>query len=485
MNYSMVRYVLFRLLRVLGTLLVLPLLVALIYREFDSALSFLVLIVLCCGLGILGSIKKPENKVIYAKEGFAITAVAWFLMSAIGAVPFVITGAIPNYIDALFETVSGFTTTGGSILYTVDSIEYSVQFWRTFTHWIGGMGVLVFLLAVVPMADGYSMHLMRAESPGPVVGKIVPRVKDTAKILYTIYLGITIIEATCLYISGMPLYDSITISFSTVGTGGFAIHDTGMNGYSTTSQIIIIIFMALCGVNFTVYYFLLNRKPKEAFAIDEVKYYFGTILAAALVIAFNVYNSGMIKDVRMAFHHSLFSVVSVMTTTGFCTADFNEWPMFSKLLLVVLSLIGACAGSTGGGFKFSRALIVIRNARNELNFLVHPKAIKRVYMDGHSVAGTTVKSVNAYLGIYVITFIVSTILVSLDNFDFQTTVTSVVATLNNIGPGLGMVGPTGNYAEFSVLSKIVLMFDMLAGRLELLPIFIIMKPKTWKRGYNY
>jgi trk system potassium uptake protein TrkH len=485
MNYSMIRYVLFRLLRVVGWLMILPLIVALIYKEYDSALSFFLLAVITNIVGILGSLKKPENKVIYAKEGFAITAVAWLVMSALGAIPFVITGTIPNYIDAMFETVSGFTTTGGSILTSVGFIEKSVQFWRTFTHWIGGMGVLVFLLAVVPMADGYSMHLMRAESPGPVVGKIVPKVKDTAKILYTIYFGITVLEATLLFISGLPLYDAITISFSTVGTGGFAVRDSGMGDYSTVSQAIIIVFMMLCGVNFTVYYFLLRRKPKEAFAIDEVKYYFGLIFLAAGIVTVNVYRAGLLTDLRMAFHHSLFSVVSIMTTTGFATENFDQWPMLSKLILVNLSLIGACAGSTGGGFKVSRAIIIIRNARNELNFMVHPKAIKRVYMDGHSVSGTTVKSVTAYLGIYVITFIVSTLLVSLDNFDFQTTVTSVVATLNNIGPGLGMVGPVGNYSEFSYLSKIVLMFDMLAGRLELLPIFVIMKPKTWKRGYNY
>ena len=485
MNYSMVRYVLFRLLRVMGWLMILPLIVALIYKEYDSAFSFLALAVISNVAGILGSLKKPKNRVIYAKEGFAITAVAWLVMSAIGAIPFVITGTIPNYIDALFETVSGFTTTGGSILTSVGFIEKSVQFWRTFTHWIGGMGVLVFLLAVVPMADGYSMHLMRAESPGPVVGKIVPKVKDTAKILYTIYLGITVLEATLLFLSGLPLYDAITISFSTVGTGGFAVRDSGMGDYSTLSQAIIIVFMMLCGVNFTVYYFLLRRKPKEAFAIDEVKYYFGIIFLAAGIVTVNIYRAGVLADPKMAFHHSLFSVVSIMTTTGFGTLNFDEWPMLSKLILVTLSLVGACAGSTGGGFKVSRALIIIRNARNELNFIVHPKAIKRVYMDGHSVSGTTVKSVTAYLGIYVITFMTSTLLVSLDNFDFQTTVTSVVATLNNIGPGLGMVGPIGNYSEFSYLSKIVLMFDMLAGRLELLPLFVILKPKTWKKGYNY
>ena len=481
MNYSMIRYVLFRLLRVYGYLLILPLCVALIYKEYDSAETFFLLIAISLVIGILGSARKPKNTVIYAKEGFAITAVAWIVMSILGAIPFVITGTIPDYIDALFETVSGFTTTGGSILTSVDSMEKSVQFWRTFTHWIGGMGVLVFLIAVVPMADGYSIHLMRAESPGPVVGKIVPKVKDTAKILYLIYFGITVVETICLIVTGLPVYDAITITFSTVGTGGFSVRDTGMNGYSTASQAVITLFMALCGVNFTVYYFLLNRKPKEAFAIEEIRYYFGVMFAAAGITAVSIYRAGVLDDAAMCFHHALFTVVSVMTTTGFGTLDFDKWPMLPKMILVVLSLVGACAGSTGGGFKFSRILIFVRNARNELNFIVHPKAVKRVYLDGHYVNGTTVKSVSAYLSIYVITLVGSVLLVSLDNFDFQTTVTSVVATLNNIGPGLGMVGPMGNYSQFSHFSKLVLMFDMLAGRLELLPIFIILKPKTWKR----
>lgn len=481
MNYSMVRYILFRIIRVMGCLLMLPFLVALVYREYDSAESFFLLIVVTLIIGIVGSHLKPKSKVIYAKEGFTITALAWILMSLLGAVPFVMTGTIPNYIDALFETISGFTTTGGSILTSMDGIEKSVQFWRTFTHWIGGMGVLVFLLAVVPMADGYSMHLMRAESPGPVVGKIVPKVKDTAKILYLIYLGITLAEIICLFISGLPIYDAVTISFSTVGTGGFAVNNAGIGGYSTISQAIIIVFMALCGVNFTVYYFLLNRKPKEAFAIDEVKYYFGVMFIAAAIISLNIYRAGVLDSAGLSFHHALFAVTSVMTTTGFGTLDFDKWPMLSKMILCILSLVGACAGSTGGGFKFSRAIIVVRNARNELNYLVHPKAVKRVYMDGHTVEGTTVKSVSAYLGLYVVTFIASTLVVALDNFDFQTTVTSVAATLNNIGPGLGMVGPMGNYSEFSYLSKIVLMFDMLAGRLELLPIYIMIKPKTWSK----
>ena len=480
MNYSTIRFVLFRLMMIIGCLLVLPLIVALVYAEYDSAISFLLIVMVCIIVGTVGAHFKPTNTVMYAKEGFAITALAWIGMSIIGAVPFVITGTIPSFVDAVFETVSGFTTTGGSILYSVDGIEKSVQFWRTFTHWVGGMGVLMFRLAVVPMADGYSIHLMRAESPGPVVGKIVPKIKDTAKILYLIYFAITVLEIICLWASGLSFYEAMTISFSTVGTGGFAVTNSGIGGYSTLTQGIIIVFMALCGVNFTVYYFLINKKPKEAFAIDEVKYYFGTMIVSSALIGINIYRAGILDSVGMCFHHALFAVTSIMTTTGFGTLDFDKWPAFSRILLMMLACVGACAGSTGGGFKFSRALIVIRNARNELNFLVHPKAVKRVYMDGHTVEGTTVKSASAYLGLYIITFLVSVIIVSLDNFSFETTVTAVIATLNNIGPGLGMVGPMGNYAEFSNLSKIVLMFDMLAGRLELLPIFIVIKLKTWK-----
>ena len=325
MNYSMIRYVLFRLFRVLGALLIMPFMVALIYKEYDSAESFFILILISILVGYLGSHKKPANTVIYAKEGFAITALAWILISMLGAIPFVVTGTIPNYIDACFETVSGFTTTGGSILTSVDEMEKSVQFWRTFTHWIGGMGVLVFLLAVVPMTDGYSMHLMRAESPGPVVGKIVPKVKDTAKILYLIYFGITVLEIICLKISGLSLYEAATITFSTVGTGGFAVTNAGIGGYSTVSQAVIILFMALCGVNFTVYYFLINRKPKEAFAIDEVKYYFGTMAVAACLIAINIYRAGVLDSAGMCFHHALFAVTSIMTTTLINGRSFQEF----------------------------------------------------------------------------------------------------------------------------------------------------------------
>ncbi|MCR4902778.1 MAG: TrkH family potassium uptake protein [Butyrivibrio sp.] len=481
MNHKIIRYILFRLITLIGLLMILPTIVAIIYSESKSFSVFLGVLITCIIVGSLGSRKKPENIVFYAKEGFVVTSLSWILLSVIGAIPFYLTGTIPNFVDALFETVSGFTTTGASILTAVDGMDYSVQFWRTFSHWIGGMGVLVFMIAIVPLADGYSMHLMRAEAPGPIVGKFVPKVKDTAKILYLIYFGITLVEIIALKISGLTLYESITLTFSTVGTGGFAVTNAGIGGYPIVSQAIIIIFMALCGVNFSVYYFLITKRPKEALRCDEMRWYFGVMMVSASLIAVNIYRAGITQTPFLSFHHAMFTTVSIMTTTGFGTLDFNVWPQFSRTLLFLLTLLGACAGSTGGGFKFSRLLIIFRTIKNELSFVVHPRSVKKVYMDGHSVESTTVKSVFNYLGIYLLIMCFSILLISMDGFSFETNVTAVAATLNNVGPGLGMVGTTGNFSQFSAFSKIVMMFDMLAGRLELLPMLILLSYKTWKK----
>ena len=480
MNYKAVRFILYRVMQLLGVLYLLPALVCLIYQE-RSVLIFFVLAAFCFAVGFAGTRKRPVPFVFYAREGFVVTALSWIVISAFGAIPFVASGAIPNYLDALFETVSGFTTTGASILSDVEHMEKGVMFWRCFTHWVGGMGFLVFMLAVLPLADGYSMHLMRAESPGPSVGKFVPRVRQTAEILYAIYLGITITEIICLKISGLSLYEASTLTFSTVGTGGFSITNGGINPYPIASQMIITFFMALCGINFGVFYFFIIRRPDEAVKSDEARWYLITMLTGSILIALNVYrvNGGM--SLPMTFHHSLFTVASIMTTTGFCTLDFNLWPEFSKALLFTMMLVGACAGSTGGGFKFSRLVILVRSIRNELGFVVHPKSIKRVYMDGAVVERTTVKSVSAYLGIYVCIYVLSFLVLSLDRFDFTTNMTAVAATLNNIGPGLNVVGATGNYGGFSVISKIVLIFDMLAGRLELMPMLILLRRSTWKK----
>ncbi len=480
MNYRMIRYLLFRVLQITGLLMILPFLVSLIYKEYNCSHTFLMLIIFCLLVGSVGSHFKPHSNAIYAREGFVTTALTWILISMVGALPFVMTGVTDSYVDALFETISGLTTTGSTILTDVE-MYYSVQFWRTFTHWIGGMGVLVFILAIMPMAGGYSMHLMRAESPGPSVGKFVPKVRETAKILYMIYFGITILQTLCLLITGSNLYEALTITFATVGTGGFGITNAGLGGYTTITQIVVTVFMIICGINFSVYYYLITRRPKEAFSNDEVKLYLALMFGSATIIAFLIYGAGITKTAFESFHHSLFTVASVMTTTGFATLDFNQWPQLAKTLLACLMLTGACAGSTGGGFKLSRFLILIKAMKNEMTYIVHPKSIKKVYMNGTPVDSAVVKSVSAYLSMYVVIFIISTLLIAIDEFDFETNFTAVAATLNNIGPGLSMVGPVGNFSAFSPLSKIVLMFDMLAGRLELLPMLILFSPKTWSK----
>jgi len=494
MNFSVIRYILCMLVELMSALLAVPMLVCLFYGEWHDALIFATIAVLCLAFGfVFGYLKKPQNRTFYAREGFVITALAWIILSLIGAIPFTASGTIPSYLDAVFETVSGFTTTGATILVDINGLTQmhkGVQFWRCFTHWVGGMGILVFMLAILPMAGGYSMHLMKAESPGPSVGKYAPKVKDTAKILYSIYIAITLSEMICLKLTGLSVYESMTLTFSTVGTGGFGLLGSSILEYSHATQTVIIVFMALCGVNFSVYYFLLIKKFKEAWHIDEMRWYFVIMFGSAVLIAWNVVRNGVIPNFGDAFHHSLFTVTSIMTTTGFATLDYNVWPQFSRTLLFVLTCIGACAGSTGGGFKFSRIIILIRNAKNEVIKTLHPKSVQRVYMDDHVVEDATVKGTSAYLSIYTIIFLASFLLVSffesfnvidLEVFDFETNITAVAATLNNVGPGLNMVGPTGGFHDFSWASKIVLIFDMLAGRLELMPVLILFHAKTWRK----
>ena len=478
----MIRYVLFKVVELTGILMTLPMLVAAIYGEQSDVKIFAVLILICFLTGYLGGrFCKPVSKVFFAKEGFVVTALSWILISMIGALPFTLSGTIPSYVDALFETVSGFTTTGASILADAGKVRYGIQFWRCFTHWIGGMGVLVFMLAILPMTDGYSMHLMRAESPGPAVGKFVPRVKDTAKILYLIYIGITAVEIVLLKIAGLNLFESATLTFSTVGTGGFSIAASGCKNYPLAAQTIMTVFMALCGINFSVFYLLLTKRFREAWHCEEMRWYLTIMLGSGTLIAINVYRAGIVTSPYLAFHHAMFTVSSIMTTTGFATLDYNVWPQFSRTLLFILMLLGACAGSTGGGLKISRLIILLRNARNELIFSTHPKSMRRVSMDGHCVEGTTVKSVSAYLAWYAFIFLASFLVISTDGFDFETNISAIAATFNNVGPGLNMVGPIGNYSAFSDLSKIVMIFDMLAGRLEIMPILTLFYFRTWKK----
>ena len=478
MNYSIVLYILGCVLKFESAFLVLPALVGLIYRDHASV-SYLAVAVLCLILGVLLTHKKPRSTNLYTREGFVAVALSWIIMSIFGAIPFVLTGDIPFYVDALFETISGFTTTGSSILTDVESISKASLFWRSFSHWIGGMGVFVFIMAILPMMGGSTMNLMKAESPGPSVSKLVPHVKDTAKILYGIYIAITICEATILRALGMPLFDSLTTTFGTVGTGGFGIRNDSIAGYSPAIQITITVFMILSGINYTAYFYILTGKIKELFKIEEVRWYLAIIFGSVAVITWNV--RSLYPTFSETLRHAFFQVGSIITTTGYATTDFDLWPALSKTLLVTLMFIGACAGSTSGGIKVSRILILLKTIRKELSLIIHPRQVKKIRMDGHPVDHETLRSANVFLVVYFVLLLTSMLLISVDEFDFSTNFTSVVTVLNNIGPGLNLVGPTQNFSIFSPFSKFVLMFDMLAGRLELFPMMILLMPSTWKR----
>jgi len=478
MNYSIIRYILGCVFNFEAVFLVLPCVVSVIYKEAEG-FDYLIALLISLTIGILLTRKKPKSSVFYTREGFVAVALSWLAMSVIGALPFVISGDIPRFTDALFEIISGFTTTGGSILTNVEALSYTSLFWRSFSNWIGGMGVLVFILAIMPLAGGSNMHLMRAESPGPYVGKLVPRVRSTAMILYGIYVSMTIAQIFLLLISKIPLFDAVTLSFSTAGTGGFAVKNTSLSDYAWYVQLNVTIFMFLFGVNFNVYYLLLIKKIKAAFAIEELRYYTGIVLLCVFIIAINIKDT--FKSFLEALHHSAFQVSSIITTTGFSSMDFNTWPELSRSILVVLMFVGACAGSTGGGIKVSRLIVLVKTIGHEISRCIHPRSIKIIKMDGKKVEDQVIKSINVYLISYLLIFAVSVIIVSLDNFDLITNFTAVAATFNNIGPGLGLAGPTGSFFMFSDLSKFVMMFDMIAGRLEIIPILVLFAPATWKK----
>lgn len=481
MNSSVIRYILGYVLRLEALFLLLPCLVAVIYRE-PQGLSYLAVVILCTVLGMAMTHKKPTNYIFYLKEGCVATSLCWIFMSVFGCLPFCLTGEIPSFTDALFETISGFTTTGASILSDVEALSHCTLFWRSFTHWIGGMGVLVFLLAIVPLSGGSNINLMRAESPGPSVGKLVPKIKYTARLLYLIYFGLTLVEIVLLLAGGMSLFDSLTISFGTAGTGGFGIKNDSLMSYSPYLQWVVSIFMILFGVNFNAYYLLLYRHFRKALSMEEVKYYLLIIVAAIGIIFFNILHlSAGIFD---ALTHATFQVASIITTTGFSTVDFNLWPQTSKTVLVLLMFVGACAGSTGGGIKVSRFVILIKTVIKELSSYIHPKIIKKVKVDGKPVEHEVVRSINVYFITFMIIFSASVFAISFEGKDLITNFTAVAATINNIGPGLEMVGPTQNFGIFSPFSKYVLMFDMLAGRLELFPLLILFHPTVWKDPFT-
>ena len=479
MNFSIVKRIIGYVLVFVAVLMVLPCIVAVIYQEREGW-SFVITAVLCLLLGFLFMWKKPENRVFYVKEGFVAVALSWIIMSVMGSLPFLITGTITNPIDAVFETVSGFTTTGSSVLSDVEAVSKSVLFWRSFTHWIGGMGVLVFLLSLLHMTGGGShINLMKAESPGPSVSKLVPTVRSTAKILYIIYLAMTVLEIVFLLIGKMPLFDALTITFGTAGTGGFGIKNDSLAGYSPYLQVVVTIFMILFGVNFSAYFLLLRRKVKQAFSMEEVRWYLLIILASIALITLSVRD--MYGSVGEAARHAAFQVGSIITTTGYASTDFNLWPEVPRTILVLLMFVGACAGSTGGGIKASSLVILVKTIKKELHTLLHPRSLKKLKMDGHALEHETVRATNVFLIAYVLIFSFSVLLVAFDGNDLITNFTAVASALNNIGPGLELVGPMGNFGLFSNGAKLVLIFDMLAGRLEIFPLLLLFVRDTWKK----
>ena len=482
MNFGFITYIIGWILNFQGLFLLVPCIISMIYNE-KSGFAFIISSIISFAVGFLFTRKKPRNRSFYAKEGFISVALGWIALSVSGALPFIISGEIPNIFNALFESISGYTTTGATILSDVESLSKCLLFWRSFTHWIGGMGVLVFVLCILPLADGNNMHLMRAESPGPSVGKLVPKVKSTAMILYGIYTVLTIIECILLLFGKMSLFDAVTTSLATAGTGGFGIKNNSMADYSMYIQNVVAIFMFIFGVNFNIYFLFLIRKPKEVLQSEELRTYLGIVLISTLIIGINI--SGSLSSIWVGIQQAFFQVSSIITTTGFSTVDFNTWPEVSKFILVGLMFIGGCAGSTCGGIKISRIIIAWKNLKNEISSFVHPKRVQIIRLEGRKVGSDVVKSVNAYLVLYLILFVVSVFLISIENGSFETNFTAIAATLNNIGPGLDGVGPMENFGAFNPLSKCVFMFGMLAGRLELIPMIILFSPWVWKNNRSY
>ena len=479
MNYAIVFRLLGYILLCEGALLLLPTITSLIFGEWMVLLVFLGTAIVCAAAGFLLKNIKVKSKVFYMREGFACTALSWVVISIVGAVPFVLTGCIPNPVDALFETVSGFTTTGASILPAVENLPKGILFWRSFTHWIGGMGVLVFLLSLLPLTGGSHVNLMKAESPGPQVDKLVPKVQSTAKILYGIYIFLTILEFIFLLAGGMSLFESILTAFGTAGTGGFGFRNDSFASFSPYIQWVVTVFMILFGVNFNAYFLLLMRRFRRAAASEEVRGYFLMIFVAIAIITANIHS--MYNGIGEALRHAAFQVGSIVTTTGFSSCDFDLWPTLSKEILVMLMFVGACAGSTGGGIKVSRFLILGKTLGKELKQALHPQVVAPVRMDGKLVNHETIRTTNVYMAAYIFIFTASLFLISLDGFDMVTNFTSVAATLNNIGPGLAQVGPMMNFGGFSNFAKLVLIFDMLAGRLEIFPMLVLFMPDTWRK----
>lgn len=481
MNRKMILYIVMKLLQAEGILLLIPALISLIYGEKTGLIFLLLAILVFLGTTAI-TYKKPKNQTIYAKEGFAIVALAWIVWSLVGALPFYITGAIPRYIDALFETVSGFTTTGATILNEVESLPRGILFWRSFTHWIGGMGVLVFVLAVIPLAKERSMFMMRAEVPGPTVDKLAPKIGTSAKILYGMYIVLTIIHIIFLLFGGMSLFDSTLHAFSTAGTGGFSTRNASVAAYdSAYIDGVLGVFMVLFGINFNMFYFIIIKNIKGVIHNEELKGYLGIIGASILIITIAI--TPQYGNPLTAFRYAGFQVASIITTTGYVTTDFNLWPTIAKNVLVLLMVIGACAGSTGGGIKVSRLIVGIKTIKNEMKRMIHPRSVRVVKLDGKTVEKEVRYGIVNFLIAYVLIMCISAFIVSLDNFNFETTWTSVISCMGNVGPLIGEIGPFQNFYNFSILSKLVFCADMLIGRLEIFPILLLFSPAVWKKKF--
>ncbi len=455
-----------------GFAMICPMIVGFIYGEYDVIYSFGVPIVILLLMGFILTFKRPKNNSIYAKEGFVSVALAWIVMSAIGGLPFLISGDIPSVADCFFETVSGFTTTGATILTDIDGMSKSCHFWRALTHWIGGMGILVFALAILSNNDTRTMHIMRAECAGPKVGRIVSKSKSTARILYLIYIILTFIEIILLMLGGMPLFDSIINSFSTAGTGGFSIHGTSIAYYNSSYiEIVISIFMILFGINFSLYYLIITKKVLQVLKDEELRTYIAIIFVSTILIAINIYDT--CQNAGKAFIDALFQVSATITSTGFATADFTEWPVFSQTVILMLMFVGACAGSTGGGLKVSRVIILFKTGLKEIKYVLNPRSVQTVKLNGKALENEIVRGVSSYIVIFFFIFFASWLMLSADKFDVAETFSAVTACMNNIGPGLGRLGPSGSFSGFSDASKYILSFDMLIGRLEIYPVLMI------------
>ena len=480
MNYKMVAFVLGRIFCIEAVLMLFPMLCAACYGEWYLLPAFLLPAVLLAVLGLAASLRTPKNTTIFARDGLAIVALVWVLMSAFGALPFVISGEIPSFIDAFFETVSGFTTTGSTILTDVEALSHGTLFWRSFAHWVGGMGVLVLAMAVLPMTDGRAMHLMRAEVPGPTVGKISSKLSDSAKILYAIYFAMTLAEVILLCAGGMPLFDSLIHAFGTAGTGGFSNKGLSVGAYNNPYfEIVIGVFMLLFGINFNLYYFLLLRRFRDVLCSEEMLTDLGIVAFSTVTITLNILH--LYDGVGTALRTAFFQVSSIITTTGYASADFNLWPTYARTVICILTFIGACAGSTAGGLKISRIVIFFKASKQDLNKMLHTHAVTTVRFEGKPLDEKVLRGVHNYFNIYMLLLAVSILLISLDGFDLVTTFTSVLTCINNVGPGLEVVGPMGNFAGFSAPAKLLLSFDMLAGRLELYPMLALFSPRLWQK----